>query len=690
MNLQTDISSLSRVGLVTGKKLDKLGVHTIADLLYYLPFRHEDYATPTAIKDLEIGRTFNVVGQVELIQNKKSPRRRLNITEALITDGTDTLSVIWFNQPFIAKSIRVGDRISLAGKVEASYSGLSMISPAYEKLIGAAKGINTQGIIPVYHLTEGITQKQVRHLISQVIDRAEQLPDWLPQSIRSNQKLLELPSAIRHIHFPKDHGSFAEAKRRLSFDELFLLQLQSQIVRSQISMHRAQPIKFSEPATKDFVASLPFRLTDAQRKSAWEILQDMGRDTPMTRLLEGDVGSGKTVVASLALYNTALDNKQSVLMVPTEILASQHYDSLTRLFSRYPEIKIALFTRSDKRCNFDVAGANNGKLPKSGWGKMLSSAHIVIGTQALIQEHVTFDNLALVIVDEQHRFGVSQRAKLLAKRTGDVPHLLSMTATPIPRSLALALYGDLDLSIINQMPADRKAVKTELIPESRRSDAYRLIKDELRGGRQAFIICPLIDEDDESGSKSVKVEFEKLSASTFAGLPMGMLHGRMKSAEKERIMASFKENQTKILVATSVIEVGIDIPNATIMMIEGAENFGLAQLHQFRGRVGRGEHQSHCLLMSDCGSPKTKERLGAMTAFSDGFSLAQEDLRFRGPGEVYGTIQKGFPELKIASLFDYGLMKSAKEEAIKIVAELDKYPSLIGKLKSFDEKAHLE
>jgi ATP-dependent DNA helicase RecG len=693
LTLTTDISQINRVGATTAKRLKNIGIKTINDLLFYFPFRYEDFSKISAIKDLVSGQSANIVGQIELIQNKRSPRRRMNITEALINDGTETLRAVWFNQPFIVKALKVGDKVSLAGKAEEEYHSMTMVSPIYEKIISGAP-IHTQGIVPIYHLTANLTQKQIRYLIHQVIAMASSLPDWLPKDIVAQHKLLTLPEAIYKIHFPKNFKDIDEAKKRLAFNELFLLQMQSQLIKAEMKNLAAEPIKFFEAETKKFVDSLPFKLTDDQRKCAWEILQDLDKNKPMSRLLEGDVGSGKTLVAIIAMMNTALSGKQAVLMVPTEILARQHYSIICQLLNNY-NLKIGLITASEKKLNNESRIMNNKKSKKKNHDSLfiIHNSNIIIGTHALIQDKIEFNNLGLAIIDEQHRFGVEQRAKLLSPSSSQNPHLLSMTATPIPRSLALAIYGDLDISIIKEMPADRKKIITKIVPEEKRKLAYKFIREQIKAGRQIFVICPLIDISDKLGVKSVKEEFEKLDKTVFPEIPMGMLHGRLKSAEKEKIMKEFLDDKIKIIVSTSVVEVGVDVPNASVMMIEGADRFGLAQLHQFRGRVGRSIHQSYCFLFTESDSPKTLQRLEALTLHNDGFALAKIDLRFRGPGEVFGVAQKGFPELKVASLFDYELMKLAKNEAEKLInvdASLNTWPLLKEKLELSIKNSHLE
>jgi ATP-dependent DNA helicase RecG len=695
-DLNSNISKINRVGATTAKRLQNIGIETVNDLLWYFPFRYEDFSRIVAIKDLVSGQSANIVGRIELIQNKRSPRRRMNITEALISDGTETLRAIWFNQPFIAKTLKVGDKVSLAGKADEEYGSVTMTSPIYEKIISGVQ-VHTQGIVPIYHLTANLTQKQLRYLIHQVINQASALEDWLPNAIIREQKLLTLCEAIFKIHFPKNFQEVEEAKKRLAFGELFLLQLQSQLIKLEIKKIEAEPIRFHEAETKKFVQSLPFRLTNDQRRAAWEIITDLEKPKPMSRLLEGEVGSGKTIVAVIAMLNAALGGKQTVLMAPTEILAIQHFQSISKILGN--KISICLLTSSQFQIsNFQFPNKSkieNHKISKNTIINSIKSGgiQIIIGTHALIQENIEFANLGLAIIDEQHRFGVAQRAKLLSPKSEKNPHLLSMTATPIPRSLALALYGDLDLSIIKEMPKDRKKIITNIVPEQKRTQAYEFIRNEIKTGRQVFVICPLIDISDKSGAKSVKAEFEKLDKNTFPELEIGILHGRMKSAEKDEMMKKFIKNEIKILVSTSVVEVGIDIPNASIMMIEGADRFGLAQLHQFRGRVGRSIHQSYCFLFSESSSPKTIKRLEAMTQHNDGFTLAKIDLRFRGPGEVFGIVQKGFPELQIASLFDYELMNIAKEEVLKLIKndpDLNNWPLLKLKISIMSEKIHLE
>ncbi|MEA1963275.1 MAG: ATP-dependent DNA helicase RecG [Patescibacteria group bacterium] len=697
LNLNTEIIKITGVGQTIAKRLEKIGLKNLEDLLYYFPFRYDDFSKKTKISELKANSQANIAGQIELIQNKRSARKHINITEAIVSDDTEQIKIIWFNQPFIAKILKPGDNISLAGKIEHDFSGFVMKSPIYEKII-LGQTIHTQGIIPNYHLIANITQKQIRFLIAKAIKQSERPEDWLPENIIKNQKLLSLPEAIEKIHFPKNQADIDKAKKRLAFNELFLIQLQSQSIKQELKSAQSTKLKFKEEEIKNFVASLPFQLTNSQKKSAWEILRDLKKRTPMARMLEGDVGSGKTIVAVMALLTASLNKTQSVLMAPTEILAKQHFTSISGLLAKQ-NINICLLTNREQKTNFSFPKEKSKAKNKQKIFELIKTGeiNIIIGTHALIQEKLEFNNLSLAIIDEQHRFGVEQRKILLEKSRNNKngknqPHLLSMTATPIPRSLALTIYGDLNISIINEMPPGRKTIITRVVAENNREKAYAFIKKLVSKKQQVFVVCPLIDVSDKLGVKSVKEEYEKLDKKIFPNLKIGLLHGRVKPKEKDKIMADFLANKINILVSTSVVEVGVDIPNASVMMIEGADRFGLAQLHQFRGRVGRGKHQSYCLLFTDSESPKTLNRLSAMAKYTDGFSLAEIDLRHRGPGEVYGTAQKGFPELKIASLFDYKLIKAAKEEAENIFKNsgLNKFAKLKEKINLTDKMDYLK
>jgi len=692
INLNSPVAEINRVGDSISKILRKLGLETIQDLLFYFPFRYDDFSNSVKISELKINENINLVGIISDIKNIRSFRKRMYLTEALVSDESETIKIIWFNQPFLTKNLHVGDKISLAGKISEKNKELIMLSPKYEK-IGSLNLIHTQGLIPCYHLTEKISQKQIRFLIKQAISLADKINDWLPEKILAELNIPNVAKTISLVHFPKSQKDIAQAQKRLALSELFLYQIRGQLIKRALKGRQAEKIVFNETKTRNFVSNLPFKLTNSQRQSAWEILQDMDKETPMSRLLEGDVGSGKTLVACLALLNTALNKKQSILMVPTEILAKQHFNSISALFKK-EKIKIGLISRTQKEANFKLKNENK-KLKEE---EIIKRAEIIIGTHALIKENLPFKNLSLIIIDEQHRFGVNQRKKLSnwGENKNTTPHFLSMTATPIPRSLALAIYGDLDLSIINELPLGRQKIITEIIKKHNRQKTYDFIAQEIQNGKQAFVICPLIDESDKLGVKSVKQEYEKLNKEIFPDFKVGLLHGKLKEIEKEKIMADFLKNKIQILVATSIIEVGIDIPNATIMLIEGAERFGLAQLHQFRGRIGRSKNQSYCFISpstENINNLKTLERLGAMTKYHDGLSLSRVDLKLRGTGELYGTKQSGLSELGISGILSDELIKKTAELAAEIIQEspdLEKYPRLKEKLGEWDNTAHLE
>lgn len=697
MELISPISEINYIAKKLSRRLEKLGLKTVRDLIFYYPFRYEDLSKITPISDLEPGQTATIKGQIEIIENKRALKRRMFITHALISDGKNKIKAIWFNQPFLTKVLKPGQNLYLSGKVDTDRAGLILSSPIYEKISRLRQGsggqaketVHTARIVPIYPLGQNITQKQLRYVIKSALPALEQIKDWIPADIIKKEKLIKIARALTEIHFPTSFNKLEQAKDRLKFNELFLYQLQGQLIKQEIGKHKAPMIKFFEKQTKEFVSSLPFELTNAQKKSAWEILNDIQNSKPMNRLLEGDVGSGKTVVCAIAIYNCALNNCQSVLMAPTEILARQHFETLKKLFKN-TNIKLALYTRGYKEF------VGNHPEPEKKISKLkaisykLEAANIVIGTHALIQQDTQFSNIGLIIIDEQHRFGVEQRKKLKDKTPRETPHFLSTTATPIPRSLSLTLYGELDLSIINQLPKSRKKIITKIVSPRNRQKAYRFIDEQINKGHQIFVICPLIDPSDMLGVKSVTEEHEKLSAEIFPHRKIGLLHGKLKSKEKEQVMDGFKNNKINVLVSTSVVEVGVDIPNATVMMIEGADRFGLAQLHQFRGRVGRSDLQSYCFLFTESRGQKTAERLKALEKSNNGFELAQKDLEIRGPGEMYGLSQSGFPELKIATIFDFDISKRAKNQAEKIIDKLDKHPLLLQKLKSVTDKVHLE
>jgi ATP-dependent DNA helicase RecG len=676
INLNSSISQLKGVGKVISNKLFKLDIETIEDLLYYFPWRYDDIGETKKISQLKIGETANIQGEIELIQNKRSFKKRLNITEALVSDDSGTIKVVWFNQAYLSRNLKAGDSVSLTGKLEEKNGQATLNSPVYEKADKNQELIHTKGIIPFYHLSSGITNKQIRHLLKQVIPLAKKLNDQIPADTKKRLKLLDINSAIEKIHFPKDQKDIKEAQTRLAFEELFELQIKSLNLKKDLKNKKSPVIEFQQDATKALVSSLPFDLMPQQKQSAWEILQDIKEEKPMTRLLQGDVGSGKTIVATIALLNSALkrqenkeEDEQALLMAPTEILAQQHYKTIQKFLKEF-DIKISLYTRSFKESNFinkkeDKEGEKKTtKKDKKMEDEKYFQADIIIGTHSLIQKKTPIKNPALVIVDEQHRFGVEQREKLANREDNLTPHYLSLTATPIPGSLALSIYGHLDISSIKTIPKGRQKINTKVVLEENKAEVHQFIKQRIDNNEQVFVICPLVDPSDKLGVKSVKEEYKNLSENVFPDVDISFLHGKMKAEEKTKVMQDFLDNKFKILVSTSVVEVGVDIKNATVMMIEDASRFGLAQLHQFRGRVGRSDQKSYCFLMlSEVSSDKSKERLQVLERHSNGFKIAEEDLKLRGSGEMYGTIQSGFPELRFASLFDLELIKKAQEEA---------------------------
>ncbi|NMC51563.1 ATP-dependent DNA helicase RecG [Candidatus Kuenenbacteria bacterium] len=690
INLKSKIENITSVGKRIAPGLKKLGVLSVEDLLNYWPFRYEDWSRVKTIAEVEAGASATVRGQIEIIQNKRSQWKKRLVTEAIISDSTESIKAVWFHQPYLIKNLRPGDEIFLSGKAEDKNGELQFIHPNYEKVTRYKKEMtHTARIVPIYSLTKSVTEKQLRYVMSQIIALSKYIKDWLPSELIQKNKLMALSAAVKQIHFPDNQQVLNQALERIKFDELFIIQMRAALAKKTLQQALAKKIEFKEKETQKFVKSLPYSLTKAQKITGWEILKDLGKNKPMNRLLEGDVGSGKTIVACLSILNTALNGYQTGYMAPTEILARQHYENLTKLFHGWP-IKIALLTSADKRTNIRIDKDKEiYKLITAG------KLDLVIGTHALIQNKVNFNKLALVIIDEQHRFGVEQRKMLKQKNNdGTIPHLLSMTATPIPRTLALTAYGDLDLSVINEMPAGRKEIKTEIVPPEKRPDKYKFVLEQIKQGRQAFVICPLIDPSDKLGVKAVKEEYEKLDNKIFPDLPIGLMHGKLKAEEKEKAMRDFLEQKTKILVSTPVIEVGIDVPNSTMILIESAERFGLAQLHQFRGRVGRGTEQSYCFLFTESNNVEAIRRLQTLAQCKNGFELAERDLEFRGPGEVYGIRQSGYNDLlKVAKLTDYIIIKKSKTAVEEILGQdgnLDQYQPIKERLKKFETEVHWE
>ncbi|MFC1651865.1 ATP-dependent DNA helicase RecG [Patescibacteria group bacterium] len=695
--LHQQISKVYGVGPAYVKRLKKLGVSTVRDLLYYYPKKHEDLTKVKNIADLkESDKEQTVRVKLLEIENVRTRRKRMFLTKAIFEDQGGEVNAVWFNQPYLSRTFKEDQFYLLSGKIKRDYNGFVFQNPKYELVKG--EQVHAGRIVPVYRETEGLSSKWLRHKIKLVLGAADEVKEFLPESIIKSQKFYEVGRALKQIHFPESQTTLKEAKKRLSFEELFLVQLVALGNKKKWEEKQAVGIKFDQKLAKDFVQSLPFKLTKAQKVTAWEILKNLQKTTPMNRLLEGDVGSGKTVVAAMAILMVVQNKYQVSMMVPTEILAKQHFRSLSELLKKH-KIKVGLLTSKEVLDNGGKKISKKDLIKKVKEGKI----DLLIGTHALIEKEIGFKNLGLVIIDEQHRFGVEQRAVLHSKAK-KFPHFLSMTATPIPRTLALSMFGDLDLSIIDELPKGRKKILTKVVSSEKRNDAYKFVDDKVKEGRQVFVICPLIEKSDKLGVKSATQEYQKLSREIFPDLKIGLLHGRLsakggpasggKKDEKAKIMDQFRDGKLDILVSTSVVEVGVDIPNATIMMIEGAERFGLAQLHQFRGRVGRSEYQSYCFLFPTSLDSISMPRLKALEKNNDGFKLAEIDLEHRGPGEVYGKSQSGyFYDFKLANPTDVVMTQQARKEAEKILKEdpgLKKYNLLKKKVSSVEVLMHRE
>lgn len=718
------IEKLKSVGQKNLPRLAKLNIKTVKDLLWHFPVRYDDYSRIVPISEIEPGQKVNIQGEVLKMSNRMIFPKRMSLTSALVGDETGAVKVVWFNQSFIANSLREGTLVSLAGKANLDKHGLYLSSPTYEKIQDVEfKNHNlthTGGLIPIYPETEGVTSKYLRFLIKPIIKELE-ISDPLPVHIKSKHNLLSLKEAVSEIHYPTSIQEAEAAKERLAFDDLLLFQLKALLERRRLNQLKSVRIKFDKDLIQNFISRLPFELTKDQKVSAWEILKDLEKTYPMNRLMEGDVGSGKTIVALIGAVQTAKAARpdggqgyQSVFMAPTEVLANQHFGTMSELLG-VNFLNIGLLTGSG-------AKLNNKVIDKAVLKRKIARGEvdIIIGTHAVIQKDVNFKNLAFVVIDEQHRFGVGQRATIAKHSEAKlVPHLLSMTATPIPRTLSLTIYGDLDISIIKEKPKNRQKIITKVISPPQRRVAYKFIRDEVKAGRQVFVICPRIELADPTKEirgkhsqskmnilwaevKAVEDEYKKLSEEVFPDLRVAMLHGKMPARptirsggkpSKSEVMDRFKQGLTDILVSTSVIEVGVDIPNATIMMVENSERFGLAQLHQFRGRVGRGQHQSYCLLFSSTPDKNINQRLKALVECDDGFLLAEKDMLIRGPGEFFGVKQSGLPDLAMASLANVELIKKARLEARLLLKEnpnLDRYPLLKEKLDNFQRLTHFE
>ena len=693
--LSSRVTAVPGVGPSQEAKLQRLGIYTVQDLLLYFPREHHDYSKLEKIAMIPLEQVVTVMGMIWEVQNMRSSSGRVR-TVARISDETGQVRAVWFNQPYLQKQLTQGSYIVLTGTKERFGNKVEFHVRSHE-LPEQGDLVNTGRLVPVYALTEGLNPKTLRRYTKWAVDRcAELVLEFLPANLRSRLGLLSLPQAVSQYHYPENEGRLVKARQRLAFDELFLIQLGMLARRAEWSASAAglafnvdacllfaqvapeetaylaaktplpastaeapQAGLWARAIEKPFEATLPFQFTRAQRRVICEMLADIGRPQPMCRLLQGDVGSGKTVVAASGLLMAAANGLQGVLMAPTEILAEQHYRTLSRLLEPFG-IQVALLVGSQRqreRASM-LAAVESGE------------AMVVVGTHALIQEGVHFAHLGLVVVDEQHRFGVEQRDALRQK--GYNPHMLVMTATPIPRTLALTLYGDLDVSTLDEMPAGRQQIITRWRSGTRRAEAYRVIAEQAAQGRQAYVICPLIEESEALEAKAAVKEYERLRIQVFPDLRLGLVHGGLKGSEKEEVMRRFRDGALDVLVATAVVEVGVDVPNATVMAIEDADRFGLSQLHQFRGRVGRGEHQSYCYVLSEGAGPQAQERLSVIERTTNGFDLAEEDLKLRGPGDFFGTRQSGVPELRVATLGDTRLLEESRKQA-EWLWEMDPY-----------------
>lgn len=656
-DLQASPTILAGVGDATAENLARLEIQKVVDLLWHLPARHEDYSQLRTIDQLQPGEQVTIIANLWDVKTRKISMKR-EMVQGIVADSTGTLHATWWNK-YIVKQLKPNSTMRFSGKVGLYMGQKTLDNPLFEDV--DTEMVSTGRLAPVYRLTEGLSQKKLRELIRQALEEfAHFMSDPLPVPLRTAYQLADLPTALQQVHFPDNQEALTQARKRLAFEEFFYIQLGVLQRRRELQRNPATALPSDAALLEQFTGRLPFALTGAQQRVLGEVARDIARTVPMTRLVQGDVGSGKTAVAAGAMWVASANGIQSALLAPTQILAEQHHRGIARVLEGLPRpdgqpLQVALLTGR-------VIGTERERILE----ELRSGAiDIVVGTTALIQEQVEFNNLGFVVVDEQHRFGVEQRGALRTK-SAKQPHLLVMSATPIPRSLAMTIYGDLDVSVIDEMPPGRMEVKTKLFRPRERERLYSFLRREVKEGRQAFIVYPLVEESEKLDVGAAVEEHKRLSEEVFPDLRLALLHGRMSGSEKDEIMRAFAANDYQILVSTSVIEVGIDVPNASVIVIEDAERFGLAQLHQFRGRVGRGQHQSYCALVSKADTPEAGERLQALADTNNGFALAEKDLELRGPGEFLGTKQSGLPELRIAHLSDVATLALAREAAQKL------------------------
>jgi len=652
MNISASLEQVKGVGEKTGEQFKLAGLRTVYDLINFLPRAYEDFSHVTQIANIHPGK-MTIKARCEKIATRPV-RRGLRITTATLVDDSGKIQAVWFNQPYRETQLKTGEEFFFSGEFEFNYNKYQLSNPSAEKV--SEMPVQTDRILPTYRAIHGLKTPLVRKILNELRPLMTMMPETLPLGIVKSEKLISHGEALLKMHFPETIEDISKAKERIAFEELFALLLASQMNRMENAKLQGWHIPFEQSIVKSFVTNLPFELTGAQRIAAWDILQDFEKEVPMNRLLQGDVGSGKTVVAGLAARQAAHEGFQTAVMAPTEILASQHAATLDRLLAPFG-VKVGLLTGSVK-----------GKAREALYAAISSGdVDVVVGTHAIIQSGVNFKRLGFVVIDEQHRFGVNQRQELL-KKSEHMPHLLAMTATPIPRSLALTVYGELDVSVLNERPKDRKDIATKIWSPNSRPQLYKLIEEQLLEGRQAYVICSLIDGNPDNELKSVQTEFKRLDQAIFKHRKIGLLHGKMKSSEKEEVMRQFSVGEIDVLVSTTVVEVGVDVPNATVILIEDADRFGLAQLHQLRGRVGRSSYQSYCYLMVS--SSKTpSQRLKEVEKSNDGFYLAEVDLKLRGPGEIYGRAQHGELNLQVATLSDTKMIARAQKAAKAFVAQ---------------------
>lgn len=673
-SVDSPVSRVRGVGSAVAEKLNALGVESVRDLLYHFPRRH---LVPARIAELQAPQEQAVIGTVWEVRPVRLGARQAQSTEAIVGDESGNIRVLWFNQPFVARNLGANDRVLVTGYLRPFRGQPTLEANGYEVLQSTEEVVRHGRLFPIYPSTEGLTQRTIRRAAREALTAwLPRLPESLPDALLARLSLLPRAQALADYHYPPGDAALLAAHRRLAFDELLLAQL-AMLRRKQAWQQEgaAQVLKPPRLVVEAFLASLPFKLTVAQRRTLDEVLADLAKPVPMSRLLQGEVGSGKTVVALAAMLGAAVCGHQAALMAPTEILAEQHFLTVSRLLqglARPAEEPYLTTIYLDPHPQPIAVGLLLGSMPKRAKEEQrkrasMGAVDILIGTHALLQGEVELPRLALAVVDEQQRFGVEQRAALRAK--GERPHLLAMSATPIPRSLALTLYGDLDLSVLDQLPPGRQKVRTNWLRPDQRDDAYGFVRRQVAQRRQAFVICPLIQESETLQVRAAQEEQRRLATEVFPELRVGLLHGRMPLREKVAAMEQFRSHEMDILVSTPVVEVGVDVPNATVMLIESANRFGLAELHQFRGRVGRGEHAGYCLLLADDPSPEAQERLTLLERESDGFRVAEEDLRLRGQGEVLGTRQSGLPTMRVARLSDLALVQLARQEATRLLAD---------------------